>query len=74
MAASTVHATVIAAATASPLRNPSPRVNRPSRAMNTVPAANRTARPDVLSASTADRCGSSLDCTARRYLVTMNKA
>ncbi len=73
-AASTVNATATAAATATPYRKLTPRANIPSIAMHTIIPANRTARPEVSSDSTA----ASSRCIPRsrpwRYRVTMNSA
>jgi hypothetical protein len=74
IAAATVITTVNAAATATPLRKVSRRVNMPSSAMHTVPPANSTARPEVLRATTAASSGLRPRRIARRCRVTMNSA
>ena len=72
--ASTVRTTVSAQAIASPLRKPKLSTRMPSSAMHTVPPANKTVRPEVLSAVTAASSGVSPASRPRRYLVTMNSA
>jgi hypothetical protein len=73
-AAIMVKATPMAAATAKPYRKLTPKANIPRRAMHTMMPANRTARPDVLTALMMD---SSVSCPATnpcRWRVTMNRA
>ncbi len=72
--ASTVRTTVSAQAIASPLRKPKLSTRMPSNAMHTVPPANKTVRPEVLSAVTAASSGVSPASRPRRYLATMNSA
>jgi len=73
-AATMVNATPMAAAMASPYRNVTPRANMPSRAMHTMIPANRTARPDVLTAVTIDDSTSRPAMRPCRCRVTMNRA
>ncbi|WP_232248560.1 hypothetical protein [Streptacidiphilus rugosus] len=73
-AARTVHTTVTAAGTASPSMNRRPTESSPSSAMQTVPPAKSTARPEVFKACTTDCSGSIPDRRPRRCLVTMNRA
>ena len=69
-----VKSTVTVAAMPTPLRNDTPRMSSPSSATQTVAPANRTARPDVLSArSTACSTGRPA-LMALRWRVTMNSA
>jgi hypothetical protein len=72
--ASTVRATVSVQAIASGLRKPKLSTRMPSSAMHTVPPANKTVRPEVLSAVTAASSGVSPASRPRRYLATMNSA
>ncbi len=74
IAAAMVKATMSTDAYAMPLRKPMRSTSRPSSAMQTVPPAKRTARPEVLRERTAE---SSVDVPAlrpSRCLVTMNSA
>ena len=57
MAAASASSTVPADEMLKPLRKPSRRTSRPSRAMQTVPPAKITARPAVFKARTAASSG-----------------
>ena len=72
IAASATTSTVTEAAMATPLRNETPRISRPSSATITVAPANRTARPEVLSARTHASSGSRPFLIALRCRVTTN--
>ncbi len=63
-----------AQAIASPLRKLKLSTRMPSSAMHTVPPANKTVRPEVLSAATTASCGVSPASRPRRCLLTMNSA
>jgi hypothetical protein len=71
-AAVIVMSTMIAEATATPLRKLMPSTNRPSSATITVAPANSTARPDVFSARTQAASGSRPALMALRWRVTTN--
>jgi hypothetical protein len=71
-AAVIVTRTTTAAATATPLRKLTPSTNRPNSATITVPPANNTARPDVLSARMQAASGSRPALIALRCRVTTN--
>jgi hypothetical protein len=71
-AAVIVTSTTIADATATPLRKLMPSTKRPSSATITVAPANRTARPEVLSARMHAASGSRPALIALRWRVTTN--
>ncbi len=59
---------------AMPARNDTSSTSSPSSATQTVPAANNTARPDVVTAVTMDSVGLSPALRPLRCRVTMNNA
>ena len=69
-----VKATTIAADTASPYRNETPTMNRPSRAMHTVTPAKMTARPEVLMERTVEASTSMPRRRLARWRLTMKSA
>ena len=73
-AATMVRATPMAAATARPYRKLTPRANMPSSAMHTMIPANRTARPEVLTALMMEDSTSRPATRPCRWRVTMKRA
>ena len=73
-AAIMVRATPMAAASANPYRKLTPRANMPRSAMHTMIPANRTARPEVLTALTMEDSTSRPATSPCRCRVTMNRA